>query len=166
VVGFFEPDRVWIEGDSGDLIEERRNPRDAFRRSLRRQFRWDDLDLLYFAGYAMWNYLTFPFLLRHDGVEVSELGERRLAIEFPDDFPAHSPRQTFYFDEDLMLRRHDYTARVFGPWARARHLSWDHREFGGLIFPTRRRVLPRGLPGPTLIWIAIEDVEPVPMTDG
>jgi hypothetical protein len=29
--------------------------------------------------------------------------------------------------------RHDYTAEVFGGWAKAAHYYFDHREFGGLV---------------------------------
>src|SRR5687768_8080887 len=43
--GVFEPDLVRI--DDG---RERRNPRESFGR-LSRRLHWDDLDLLYFAGY-------------------------------------------------------------------------------------------------------------------
>ena len=39
---------------------------------LRRNLRWDALDSVYFAGYAMWNYLTAPYLLTREGVEVGE----------------------------------------------------------------------------------------------
>jgi hypothetical protein len=166
VVGFFDAERVWIEGDTGELVEERRDPRAAFRWSPRRQLRWDDLDLLYFAGYAMWNYLTFPLLLLRDEVEMEELDGRRLRATFPPGFPTHSPKQVFHIDDEGLLRRHDYTAQVFGPWARARHVCWDHREFGGLTFPTRRRVQLGPLPRPRIIWIALDDVEPVSALDG
>ena len=33
----------------------------------RRSLYWDALDFTYFCGYAMWNYLTLPFLLTHPG---------------------------------------------------------------------------------------------------
>jgi hypothetical protein len=32
---------------------------------LRRLFRWDALDFAYFSSYAMWGYLTTPFLFLH-----------------------------------------------------------------------------------------------------
>ena len=75
-----------------------------------------------------------------------------------------SPEQIFYIDDRGYIRRHDYTARVIGPYARAAHYSDDLREFGGLVFPTRRRVYPRrgdnrSLPFPTLIWIDIDHID-------
>ena len=92
--GVFERGRVRIETDAGDLVASRDDPRPAFfgRAGLRRNLRWDALDSAYFAGYAMWNYLTTPLLLTRDGVEVSEgeaweeVGEswRRLEATFPE----------------------------------------------------------------------------------
>ena len=59
---------VRIRDAAGAIVEQRSEPR-AYFRSLRRQLSWDDLDFLYFAGYAIWNYLTAPFLLlRPDAV--------------------------------------------------------------------------------------------------
>jgi hypothetical protein len=172
--GRFEPSRVWIESDDGALIAERENPRTAFR-SLRRQFRWDDLDLLYFAGYATWNYVSAPFMFTRPGFELTELdaweedGERwrRLRVLFPDDIPTHSAEQHFYFDEQGLLRRLDYTAEVFGNWAKAAHYCWDHKPFDGLVVPTRRKVFPRrrnnrSRSRPTLVWLQVQAVTLVP----
>ncbi len=72
--GVFERGRVRIETDAGDVVASRDDPRPAFfgRAGLRRNLRWDALDSTYFAGYALWNYLTTPLLLTRDGVQVSE----------------------------------------------------------------------------------------------
>jgi hypothetical protein len=171
--GIFEPDRVRIETESGELVAERTDPRAAFsgRAGLRRNIWWDRLDLLYFAGYALWNYMAFPFMLTRPGFEVSE-GEplesdgqtwRRLEVRFPPGFPAHCPEQAYYLDSDGLLRRNDYTAEPFGNWARAIHLTDDHRDFDGLVVPTRRRVhprLPNGKPlrAVTIVWIDVKSV--------
>ena len=45
--------------------------RSSGRSGLRRNLRWDALDSTYFAGYAMWNYMTTPYLLTRQGVEVA-----------------------------------------------------------------------------------------------
>jgi len=89
-------------------------------------------------------------------------------VRFPADFPTHCPEQVFYVDGDGRLRRHDYTAEVIGPYARAAHYSEDHRWVDGLLFPHRRRVYPRRRDGralgfPTLIWI---DIDGVTVVDG
>jgi hypothetical protein len=169
--GVFEPERVWIETDEGEMVAERERPRDAFG-GPRRALWWDHLDFLYFAGYALWGYANAPFVFTQPGFEVREIepwreGDerwRRLAVTFPADIPAHSREQVFHFDAEGRLRRNDYTAEVVGSWAKAAHYCAEHREFGGLLFPTRRRVYPRrrdGRPrrGPTLVWIDVAGVE-------
>jgi hypothetical protein len=169
--GVFEPARVWIETDDGAVVAERENPREAFG-GLRRALWWDHLDFLYFAGYALWGYGNAPFVFARPEFETREIepweekGEprRRLVVTFPADVPAHSREQIFHFDAQGRLRRNDYTAEVVGSWAKAAHYCDDHREFGGLLFPTRRRVYPRRRDGrprraPTLVWIDVSSVD-------
>ena len=89
---------------------------------------------------------------------------RRLEARFPAGIDTHCPRQVFYYDRELRLRRHDYTAEVVGRWAHAAHMCADHVEVGGLLFPTRRRVVPRGpgnrpLPFPTLVALQLSEIE-------
>jgi hypothetical protein len=176
--GVFTPESVRIEDAGGEVVSERRDARAKFPGG-RRALWWDDLDILYFAGYAMWGYANAPFLFAREGFAAREIepweedGEtwRRLAVTFPPDVPAHSREQVFYFDERGMLRRNDYTAEPFGRWARGAHYSHDHRTFDGIAFPTRRRVYPRlpsnrPAPWPTLVWIDLERVEPVSAARG
>lgn len=171
--GVFESGRVWIEAADGSVVAERRDPRAAFHGLL--TVRWDRLHLLYFAGYALWGYLNQPFLLARPGFAAREIepweedGEtwRRLAVTFPPDVPAHSREQVYYFDSQLRLRRNDYTAEVFGRWAKGAHYSDEHRTVDGLLFPTRRRVYPRSprnrpLPFPTLVWLDFEGLSAAP----
>jgi hypothetical protein len=152
--GIFEGDHVRIEDDTGVTVDGRADMRRRFP-GLRRRLWWDRLDALYFAGYAIWNYLTTPLLLTR--CEVEEHG-RTLAVTFPPDIPTHSRRQRFHFDERGLLTRLDYTAEVFGKWARGRHECSNHRTFDGLVFPTCRRVTLGALPRPTIIWIEVDDV--------
>jgi hypothetical protein len=169
----FDRGAVRIESEVGEPIAARRGARQQFHglAGLRRNLRWDALDTVYFGGYALWNYLTTPLLLARDGVEVRE-GEqwkhgretwRRLEVMFPPSIPTHCPHQTFYADSAGRLMRLDYTAEVIGRFARAAHELDAHREFDGLLFPTRRRVHPRGprnraLPRPILVALEIESV--------
>ncbi|HEV2812212.1 MAG TPA: hypothetical protein VGW10_03070 [Solirubrobacteraceae bacterium] len=124
--------------------------------------RWDELDLAYFCGYALWNYVTTPWLLTR--ATVRELPGRRLRATFPPGVPTHSRVQTFHFDAGGLLTRLDYTADVFGRWARGAHVCADHRRFGPIVTPTRRRVTPRVagrvMPGPTLVHLEILGIEP------
>lgn len=169
----FDRGEARIETADGEVLESRRDPRPAFfgLSGIRRNLRWDALDSTYFAGYAMWNYLTTPLLLTGDGVEVTEgdpwreAGEewRRLEARFPSGVETHSPRQTFYFDARGLLRRHDYVAEVVGRWASAAHYCDEHVQAHGLVFPSRRRVRPiglrnRALPGPTLVSIDLSEL--------
>ena len=164
--GVLDGESVRIEAGDGELLEERASPL-AEIHSPRRLLYWDDLDFLYFAAYAMWGYLTAPFLFAEPGFETSEVepwtedGERwrGLRVRYPDGIPTHSREQVFYFDERGLLRRLDYTAEVFNSRAHAAHYCYDHREMAGLIVPTRRRVHPRrrnGTPRRAITLVAIE----------
>lgn len=154
--GVFEGDRVRIESiATGATVSERANPRERFPGGMR-ALRWDRLDALYFAGYALWNYLTFPYLLAHEGVVSREGGEwveapgqrwERLDVTFPVGFPTHSREQSFYLDREGRLRRLDYTAEVFGEWAKAAHVCLAHAIEDGIAVPVRRRVTPRRADG-------------------
>jgi hypothetical protein len=105
---------------------------------------WDHLDLLYFAGYALWNYLCAPFLFAKPGFVAEEIEPwdeqneqwRRLRVTFPLTVPTRCREQVFYFDARTLLRRVDYTAEVVGSWARAAHYCFDHKTFAGLLVPT------------------------------
>ena len=168
--GVFDRGAVRIEADSGEVVAERLDPRPMFRK-FRRNVWWDDLDLLYFGGYALWGYLNAPFMLMRPEFEVEEAepwhenGEvwRGLRARFPADVPAHSREQAYYIDSRGLIRRNDYTAEPFGSWAKATHYCWDERSFDGLVVPTRRRAMPRRRNGKPrrrvgLVTIAIDDV--------
>jgi hypothetical protein len=166
----FEPHRVAIETTEGRVVEERLRPRDSFK-GHGVDTPWDRLQLAYFAGYAMWTYLTTPFLLGMEGVETEEIqpwqeqGEtwRRLRVTFPASIATHSTIQTFHFDSKGLLRRHDYDAEVLGGIPAA-HFVHDYEEFSGILVPTRRIVLGRradgtAIPDPVIVTIDLRDVE-------
>jgi hypothetical protein len=54
----FTLERVAIETDDGTVVEALDQPRDSF---VDPEAPWTTLQLAYFAGYAMWTYLTQPF---------------------------------------------------------------------------------------------------------
>jgi hypothetical protein len=146
----YTPDRVEITDTDGTVLAERDDPRRLFEGHEDARS-WGRLHKAYFAGYALWNYLSLPFLLIQDGFRVEEIepwaenGEswRRLRVEFPRHIATHAVVQTFYFGaDDHLLRRHDYDAEVLGGQPTA-HYSTDYEDFDGLTFPTRRRVVPR-----------------------
>lgn len=141
----FTPDRIAIEKLDGEVVAERNDPRASFAgHDLNTP--WDPLHRAYFNGYAMWTYLTTPFLLALPGVSVSEIapieekGEvwAGLQAEFPDQIATHSRLQEFYFGPDHLLRRHDYRVDVAGGFAAAQYVH-DIVDVDGIRFPTRRR---------------------------
>jgi hypothetical protein len=68
----FIPGRTWIKNADGSVIQSRDSPRAAFVH-LNSESVWDDMHLLYFVGYALWDYLTAPFLFKWPGFKTREL---------------------------------------------------------------------------------------------
>jgi hypothetical protein len=145
----FEPRRVALESEGGELIEELNEPRASFAgHSL--ETPWSKLQLAYFTGYAMWTYLNLPFLLAWADVASEEAapwqenGEtwRRLQIRFPADIVTHSAEQTLYIDGEGLLKRHDYDVDISGGTPAA-HYTGEYREAGGIMLPTQHAIFPR-----------------------
>ncbi len=143
------PDRVAIEDGDGRLIAGRDQPREAFA-GHGYDTPWDPLHLAYFNGYAMWTYHALPFVLAGPGYAVDGVAPirqdgrtlRGLSARCPPGVHSHTREQRFYFGEDGLLARHDYSVDVWGGTAAA-HLLSGHVEAGALLLPTRRRVHPR-----------------------
>ena len=123
----------------------------------------DDLHLVFFCGFSIWNYLTTPFLLARPDVTVEELSPwtendqtwRRLRAFFPPDIVTSSPEQIFYFDENCLQRRADYD--LLG--TRVAHYSWAHQAFCDIVVPTLRRSLtvrPDGTAAPKPVLLDVE----------
>ena len=68
----FSPDRIAIVDRDGKTIAERSDPRAAFRDHILTT-PWDPLHRAYFNGYALWTYLTTPFLFAEPGFRVAEI---------------------------------------------------------------------------------------------
>ncbi len=166
--GVWTPQRVFMRDEHGQLIGERSNPRPLLNR-VDKWVVWDKLDILYFAGYALWNYLSFPFILKAPGVSVVAAGAQgdatdRLFATFDASVATHSAAQVFHLDASRTLLRHDYTADVIGRWATAANCCFASEQVSGLRFYTRRKVYPRFgqrlvLPFPTLVWIELDDIQ-------
>ena len=145
----FTPNRVAIVKTDGHLVAEREQPRRAFDGHVL-ETPWDPLDRAYFNGYALWTYLTTPFLLAIPGFEIEEIepwredGEtwRGLRATFPASIASHSTQQDFYFGSDRLLRRHDYHVDIAGGFAAAQYV-YDIVEADGFRLPTRRRAFRR-----------------------
>jgi hypothetical protein len=161
----FTPERVAIETDDGTVLEALDQPRDSFADHTF-ETPWDTLQLAYFVGTAMWTYLTTPFSFAMPGFHAEELtpweeqGEtwRRLKATYPPTIATHTAEQTFYFGDDGLLRRHDYTAEVVkaGP---AVHYTTDHQKVDGIVVPTKHRVYPANADGTANIELLIVSID-------
>ncbi len=78
----------------------------------------------YFNGYALWTYLTTPFLLAMDGVQAEETEPWREGSE-------------------LWRVMHDYNVNVAGGFG-ASQLTSDYVVANGVRLPTKRRAYTRG----------------------
>lgn len=143
-----DPERVTIHTFDGQLVEERHEPRGTFPLPFD-DFTtpWDAIQVAYFTSAATWNYLTAPFVFAMAGVRAREIDPwredgktwRRLQVTFPPTIANHNADQVFYYDEQFMQRRMDYSPDVTGSPPVA-HYTHDPKRFGGFVFPTRRRV--------------------------
>jgi hypothetical protein len=142
----FEPDRVAIETEDGTLIEARDNPEKSFE-GQQRETPWDDIQVVYFVGEALWTYLNTPFLYAREGFVTEEIASiqveseiwRRLKVTFPGELKSHTREQISCFGPDGLLRRHDYTVDILGG-ATGLNYATEYRDVDGIIVPTKRRV--------------------------
>jgi hypothetical protein len=131
---------------------------------------WSNLQLAYFVGYAMWNYLTLPFAFAESGFEFEELsaweedGEQwhRLRVTYPDTIATHSRVQTFYVGADFRLRRHDYDVDINGGTPAVHYFS-DYATVDGINLPNRHLIYVRNPDGghstdPLVVSIVVSDV--------
>ena len=165
----FEPNRITVQTEGGRLVDSRDDPRSAFRGHTQ-QTPWDDMHAAYFSSYALWNYLTIPFLYTYRGFVTEELapweenGEkwRPLKVIVPDSIASHSREQVAYFGPDGLLRRHQYTVDILGG-APGLNYAYDYRNIDGIMVPTTRRVYAydankQKVPEPVLVAIDIHDI--------
>ncbi|TDW77150.1 hypothetical protein [Kribbella pratensis] len=142
----FEPDRVVMQRPIGTVVEARDDPERSFDGH---QFEtpWDDLQLAYFTGEALWTYLNAPFLFTWPGFVCEEIapievdGEtwRRLKVTFPDHIKSHTREQVFCFGPNGLLRRHDFTIDIVDPGTESQLYAADYRNVDGIIIPATRR---------------------------
>ncbi|WP_432571030.1 hypothetical protein [Kineococcus sp. SYSU DK005] len=165
----FTGSRVAVETDAGEVVEALENPVASFA-GHGVETPWTHLQLGFFCGHAMWTYLTEPYVFTRPGVEVEEIGPwsergqtwQRLQVRFPEEIVTMSREQVVHVDDDGLVRRRDYQVDVMGGSPAAHYLS-GHREVGGIVVPTSRRIFVRGedghaLPEPLLVSIELTDV--------
>lgn len=165
----FTGERISLLDGAGNVLESRDDPRASFA-GHELTTPWDDLQLAFFAGCAMWTYLNAPFVLAWDGVEWedggpwNENGEvwRKLIVRYPSSLEVFSKTQAIYIGPDLLVRRLDYDVEIAGNTPGAHYVS-DYVEVSGIRIPTRRRIYPRlpdgkSLGEPLVVSIDLSDI--------
>jgi len=130
----------------GAIAEQLASPLSAFAGHTA-ESQWGLVHVAYFSSYAVWGYLTSPFLYTSPGFTTQEIapwqesGEtwRRLQINFPQHLARHCPQQVSYFGPDGLLRRHDYQVEILGG-ATGANYAYDYEDFAGIKVATRRRI--------------------------
>jgi hypothetical protein len=161
----YRPDWVALEGQDARRLMERQGSPEEFRSGLQ-STTWDELQLAYYCGYLIWNYIATPFFLADPDFETKELrryvarGEslRRLRVEFPTRIVTHASSQTFYFDREGFLRRLDYPAAHDNHTQIAQMFS-GHQRFSGILVPTLCRLLIIGANGAPVAKPPLLDLE-------
>lgn len=142
----FTPARQVLETIAGSPIETREQPERAFQGQTR-ETPWDQFQVAFFAGEALWTYLTLPFLYTYPGFQSEEIeswtenGERwrRLQVTFPDHIVSHTKTQITHFGPDGLMRRHDYTVDILGGATGANYTT-NYQECQGIMMPMTRRI--------------------------
>ena len=151
MTSIFDAYDVYIINEN-DRVSVERNFENNFSLKTKPRLHWDHLDLVYFLGYALWSYINTPFIFSNKQFECSQGkdwiekdGSRlnTLNVRFPKEIPSHCEQQVFYFNKQGLLKRNDYTAKVFSPIAIGAHYCDQHETIDGFVFPTRRTVFPR-----------------------
>ena len=117
----FTPNQVSLESESGKTLDTRIDPRSAFAGQTA-DSKWDKLHAGYFSSYALWGYLTTPFLYTYTGFETQEIepwhenGERWrvLQVTFPDGYAAHTRIQYVLFRRGRACQKTSLHCRY--PW--------------------------------------------------
>ena len=163
-IGVLEDPDVRLEAPGGEAVAHRRGARDYFPYG-RRWFSWDELDLAYFMGYALWNYFALPALLLRDDVTWTEVSEGVLKPRFPAHLPTHGRDQRLLFDRETgLLRRYDYRPEVVVGMIplTVGNLVLEHAVWEGIPYPSKRRVTQirhgdgRLLGRPVMVTIEVE----------
>jgi hypothetical protein len=152
---------VSIASPEGQLIDKREDARQRVA-ELHGWAAWDSLDLMYFLGYAFWNYFSLPYQLMRDDIEWREVQDGVLEAHFSPELPVHSRLQRFYFDQNGLLARNDYrpdfVSRRGGVWTA--NMVLRHKTWHEIPYPALRRVSPtQGQFGRPATWLKMVGIQ-------
>jgi hypothetical protein len=170
---FVAADELVWESDSGEVLERRIHPERSFSGQTL-ESAWDKLHAAHFASEAIWTYLTVPFLFTYPGFTSREIEPRHeagqtwrgLEVTFPDTVHSHTRVQKFYFGEDFLLRRHDYTVDILAGGTGANYAT-DIANIDGIKVPMKRRTWAYDkneevIPDPLLVAVDILNLRYLP----
>ncbi len=149
--GIFDGYDVYIYNSQDRIYSERSYLNDDQLKTKPR-LHWDHLDMIYFLGYALWNYSCSPYIFNNRGFDIRQGDDwlnqdgsvlSTLHVRFPRHIPTHCKHQVFYFNQQGLLERSDYTADIISPIAIGSHYCRDYKNVEGLEFATHRTVFPR-----------------------
>ena len=152
----FTPERIAIEKLDGTLVAERHAPRDSFSSRPSQMShtmgtplasclfqRRGPVDLSHHAPFFFSRWMAVRVQRRpRRGGRVRRRGTCCVHT-FPARIETHCLVQDFFFGEDLMLCRHDYSVNIAGGFG-ASQLTSDYVEANGIRLPTKRRAHTRG----------------------
>jgi hypothetical protein len=136
---------VGIENHSGLIAAQQSVTPEDFAGLGSRAY-WTELDVVYYCGISIWNFINCPFLLAESGFKIGEIapldadGEvwRRLHVTFPDRIATEACEQILYFDFRNRHRRTDYLCSALTANTVA-HFLGAHQDFSEIVIPTLRR---------------------------
>ena len=136
---------VGIENHSGLIAAQQSVTPEDFA-GLGSRAHWTELDVVYYCGISIWNFINCPFLLAESGFKIGEIapldadGEvwRRLHVTFPDRIATEACEQILYFDFRNRHRRTDYLCSALTANTVA-HFLGAHQDFSEIVIPTLRR---------------------------
>jgi hypothetical protein len=136
---------VGIENHSGLIAAQQSVTPEDFAGLGSRAY-WTELDVVYYCGISIWNFINCPFLHAESGFKIEEIapldadGEvwRRLHVTFPDRIATEACEQILYFDFRNRHRRTDYLCSALTANTVA-HFLGAHQDFSEIVIPTLRR---------------------------
>lgn len=168
--GFGGPTRrAWVEDGkvkvvkaNGALVTEKSS---AGLWRIGRLLGWESADFLLMGAPAAWAALAAPYVLVEEGWRLVDLGTWyeggqsfwRLGATPPGEGPASM--QSFCFDGQGRLVRHDHPVAGFGPFLTVSRYAEAFQESDGLVWPTRVRYVPVGPLGLGPGWPSLLEVE-------
>lgn len=151
MTSIFDGFDVFIYNENDNIVSTR-NFQHGHNLNNKPRLRWDHEDLVYFLGHVIWNHTCAPFIFNNDQFDcfegedwVKKDGSRlnTLNVSFPDSIPGQRQNQTFYYNKQGLLERHDSNADIFSAFPKGTHFCSEHKTVEGFVFPTKRTVFPR-----------------------